>query len=281
MINAQDLSALELSALLHFYADAGVDYLLEEEPVDRIAEFSAQREKQQAERKAALGAAREAARPQKQTTAPPIRPSNPLPVPDDEAIANARAAADGAADIAALRQAVATFEGCNMKNSARNIVFPGEFAQSDILVLGSMPSSDDDREGIAFSGRNGDLLERMLAAINVEKSNVTLAHCIPWRPPGDRPPTPAEIEICRPFAERLITLAQPRAIMLMGNIAVRFFIGNGSTIHNARGQWQELQIGEKTFRALPMFHPQDLILAPASKRLAWMDLLAFEVALKS
>ncbi len=280
MINAQDLSARELSALLYFYADAGVDYLLEEEPVDRLAEFVVQREKQQAERKAATSAAREAARPQKQTTAPPIRPSTPLPVPDDEAIANARATADGAADIAALREAIISFEGCNLKNSARNTVFPGELAQSDILVLGSMPSSDDDREGTAFSGRNGDLLERMLAAINIDKANVTLAHCIPWRPPGDRPPTPAEMEICRPFVERLIALAQPRAILLMGNIAVRFFLGNGSTIHNARGQWQELSIGGKGFRALPMFHPQDLILAPASKRLAWMDLLAFEAALK-
>ncbi len=278
MISIQDFSAQELAALLHFYADAGVDVLLEDEPVDRIAEFEAQR----AERQNVRQDARADATPQRQTpaAAPQIRPSTPLPVPDDEAIAAARAAATSASDISALRQAVDAFTGCNLKNSARNTVFPAEIAPSDILILGPMPSSDDDREGRAFAGRHGDLLERMLAAINIEKANVTLAHCIAWRPPGDRPPTAAEMEICRPFAERLIELAKPRAIMLMGNIAVRFFLGNGRTIHNVRGAWQTLEVGGKSFQALPMLHPNDLLLAPASKRLAWIDLLAFEAALR-
>ncbi len=279
MINAQDFSAQELAALLHFYADAGVDILLEDEPVDRIAEFAARRTEQQNARKDA----RAETAPQRPApaAAPPIRPSAPLPVPDDEAIAAARAAATAASDIAALRQAVETFTGCNLKNSARNTVFPAAIAPSDILILGPMPSSDDDREGKAFAGRHGDLLERMLAAINIEKANVTLAHCIAWRPPGDRPPTTAEMEICRPFAERLIELAKPRAIMLMGNIAVRFFLGNGRTIHNVRGAWQMLDIGGKSYQTLPMLHPSDLLLAPASKRLAWIDLLVFEAALRN
>ncbi|MCO6186659.1 uracil-DNA glycosylase [Rhizobium sp. L1K21] len=277
MMDVQDLSAQELAALLHFYADAGVDYLLEEEAVDSIAEFEVQKAQRQSGRKDV----RETTRAQRQVpSAPAMRPSAPLPVPDDEAVAAARAAAAAAEDLAGLYEAVAGFEACNLKNSARNPVFPKTAADTGILILGPMPSSDDDREGSAFAGRYGELLERMLAAINIGMQDVTLAHCIPWRPPGDRPPTQAEMEICRPFAERLIMLSQARIIMLMGNISVRFFLGNGATVHSVRGTWQNLSVNGQDIPALPMLHPQDLILAPASKRLAWSDLLSFEAALK-
>lgn len=278
MMEAQNLSAQELAALLHFYADAGVEYLLEDEAINSVAAFEEQKAKQQAGRQEA----RQAERPKRQPpAAPAIRPSAPLPVPDEDAVAAARSAAAAAEDLGALHAAVSGFEACNLKNSARNTVFPSEAAGSGILVLGPMPSSDDDREGQAFAGRYGDLLERMLAAINIEKQNVTLAHCIPWRPPGDRPPTQAEMDICRPFAERLIMLSNARIIMLMGNISVRFFFGNGSTIHSTRGSWQSIPVNGQDIPALPMLHPQDLVLAPASKRLAWMDLLTFEAALKA
>ncbi len=278
MIDAGQLSAGELRALLHFYADAGVDFMLEDAPVDRIAQFEEQRATRAAvtqadERTATAGKA--PARQVAQTPAP-MRPAQALAVPDEDVVNAAKKIASDAADLAELRAAIASFEGCNLRSSARNTVFPEIAGQKPILVLGAMPSADDDREGVAFSGRYGDLLERMLAAIQIDKSEVTLAHCLPWRAPGDRSPTPTEIEICRPFAEKLIQFANPKAILLLGNVATRFFFGTSVNIHGVRGQWQEIRIGQTAIPTLPTLHPQDMIAAPAGKRLVWADLLAFE-----
>ena len=277
MIQAETLQAGELAALLHFYADAGVDTLLEEDGIDRFAEF--------AEAKAAARPAAPARdeRPSRNRTeaAPQRAPAKPVTVPGDEAIAAARKAAEAASSIAELHAAASAFDACNLKNSARNTVFPKEAGTLPVLLFGPAPSAEDDREGEAFTGAHGDLLSKMFAAIGVDCSAMTLAHAIPWRPPGGRPPTPAEAEICRPFAERLLVLAKPRFVILMGNFTARFFTGSQDSIHALRGQWQKIEAGGQVYEAMPMLHPQDLISAPASKRLAWEDLLAFEDRLRS
>ena len=143
------------------------------------------------------------------------------------------------------------------------------------MVIGPMPNADDDREGLAFSGRAGLLLDRMLSAIGQTRDKVVISTVIPWRPPGDRMPSTPETAICRPFIERQIALAEPRLVLVLGNFAARFFFGETGTIHALRGKWREIGAGGHTVHAMATLHPQELLAAPASKALAWMDLLAF------
>jgi DNA polymerase len=148
------------------------------------------------------------------------------------------------------------------------------------MVIGSAPSAEDDREGQPFAGRPGALLDKMLAAIGLDRSSILLTQVIPWRPPGNRVPSAAEMDICRPFIERQIALAEPKAILLFGNFAARVFFGETDTIHGLRGQWKEIGAGTLTVPALATLHPQDLLTAPVNKRLAWNDLLAFQQKLR-
>jgi uracil-DNA glycosylase family 4 len=292
MIAAHDLSPAELAALLHFHADAGVDWLLEEQPVDRFAEFAAARPARSAPAQDATTSARQAERsadrgdaPQRQaamrgtpargaTAAPAIQQN--VAMPDEQAVAAARFAAESARSLAELKTALEGFSGCNLKNSARNTIFTEGDAASGIMVIGPMPDADDDREGLPFAGRTGLLLERMLAAIGLGRSAIMLGNVVPWRPPGNRPPTQAEMDICRPFIERQIALAEPKHLLLLGNFTARFFFGGAGTIHTLRGQWRDVAAGHLILPALASLHPQELLNAPASKSLAWQDLLAFQ-----
>ncbi|MDO1581590.1 uracil-DNA glycosylase [Rhizobium oryzicola] len=282
MISAPDLSAQELSALLHFYADAGVEWLLEDEPVDRIAAFAAaqaerriaQPQRQAEQSPQAAGSTRQST----SRTAPAPRPAastGTAVVPDAEAAAAARQAAEGAATLEELKGVLQAFTGCNLKNGARSTVFASGNATSGVMVIGSLPSAEDDRDGTPFSGRQGQLLDKMLAAIGLSRDNTLLTNAVPWRPPGNRTPSPAEIDICRPFIERQIVLAQPKLLLLLGNFAARFFMGEDGTIFSLRGEWREVVIGGNSLPALASFHPQDLLTAPANKPLAWRDLLLF------
>ncbi|MES5048422.1 uracil-DNA glycosylase [Rhizobium nepotum] len=293
MIAAHDLSPAELAALLHFHADAGVDWLLEEEPVDRFAEFAAARPARPAARQESSAPARQteggaperrADAPQRQTASrtAPTRGAPPAPaiqqnvaMPDEQAVAAARFAAESARSLSELKTALEGFSGCNLKNSARNTVFTEGDPASAVMVIGPMPDADDDREGMPFAGKSGLLLDRMLAAIGLERAGIMLGNVVPWRPPGNRPPTQAEMDICRPFIERQIALAEPKHLLLLGNLTARFFFGGTGTIHTLRGQWRDVAAGHLVLPALASLHPQELLNAPASKSLAWQDLLAF------
>lgn len=289
MISASELSPAELAALLHFHADAGVEWLLEEEPVDRFAEFEALKARRAA---TASPPALQVERPESNRTAPTQRPASspaaertavrPQPaIPDGEAVQQARFAAESARSLAELKTALEAFNGCNLKHSARSTIFAGGDPSSGIMVIGSAPSAEDDREGIAFAGRPGALFDKMLAAIGLDRAGILLTQVLPWRPPGNRVPSAAEMEICRPFIERQIALVEPRAILLLGNFSARFFFGETDTIHGLRGQWREIGSGNASIPAIATLHPQDLLTAPVNKRLAWSDLLAFQGKLKS
>ncbi|OJF97387.1 uracil-DNA glycosylase [Pararhizobium antarcticum] len=313
MIATESLSAAELAALLHFHADAGVEWLLEETPVDRFAEFEAAKvarrtggaavqQTQGANPQPAPAARQAPARPlpqpppSRQQTAPqtttasdttdrrmaalPASPVAAVAIPDEQAISEARFAAESARSLAELKAAMEAFTGCNLKNSARTMVFASGEAKAEVMVIGPAPSGDDDRDGLPFSGKPGQMLDRMLGAIGLARETVLLGNVIPWRPPGNRVATPRETDICRPFIERQIALAEPRHLLILGNFAVRFFFGGTETIHNSRGEWRDVQIGGQTFPALATLHPQDLMSAPASKRLAWQDLLAFQARIR-
>ncbi|MDO3432456.1 uracil-DNA glycosylase [Rhizobium sp. CBN3] len=291
MISANDLSPAELAALLHFHADAGVEWLLEEEAVDRFAEFEAmkaarrppaqtQQEPSPAEQRPSPG--------QRQTSPRPIAAARPAPasgpqpaIPDGEAVQQARFVAEAARSLSELKTAIEAFNGCNLKHSARSTISASGKAESGIMVIGSAPSAEDDREGTPFSGKSGQLFDKMLAAIGLDRSSVLLTQVIPWRPPGNRPASPAEMDICRPFIERQIALAEPQAILLLGNFAARFFFGENDTIHGLRGRWREIAVAGRVIPAIASLHPQDLLTAPVNKRLAWNDLLVFQAKLNA
>jgi uracil-DNA glycosylase family 4 len=282
MTPASDLHPAELAALLHFYADAGVDYLLDDTPNDRFAEFASakqarQRPEPQGEQASAQGtapSARERLAAAAARAAPPPS-SKPAFVPDAQAVAAARFAAESARSLAELKAAIEAFQLCNLKNSARNTIFAEGDPTSGIMIIGSMPDADDDREGIPFAGKPGQLLDRMLAAINLSRDKILLTQVSPWRAPGNRAPSAAEADILRPFVERQIALAEPKHILLLGNIAARFFFGPSGTIHTLRGEWRDIGVDGKTYPAIASLHPQELLNAPASKALAWADLQSF------
>lgn len=284
MISANDLSPAELAALLHFHADAGVEWLLEEDAIDRFAEFEAMKAARQGARPAPSPS--EAPRPTSRSAEsdrrpPPVERQAPRAptVPDDQAVEQARFAAESARSLDELKTALAAFNGCNLKNSARSTIFASGDAGGGIMVIGPMPSADDDREGIPFAGRAGQLLDRMLAAIGLNRDGILLTNVIPWRPPGSRMPSDLETEICKPFIERQIALAEPKAMLLFGNFTARFFFGGNDTIHGLRGQWKDVPAGGQIIPAFASFHPQELLTAPMNKRLAWADLLAFRLRL--
>ncbi|MCY1664143.1 uracil-DNA glycosylase [Rhizobium sp. SL86] len=287
MTPAQDLSPGELTALLQFYADSGVEWLLEDEPVDRIAQFAEQKAARAAQKRAVAPAAGEQSRaagtPQARSgQVAPARAAAPAPsvaVPDADAVAAAKAAAEAARTLGELKTALEAFSGCNLKNGARSTVFASGSPSSGIMVIGPMPSADDDRDGEPFAGRQGQMLDRMLSSIGLSRETVLLTNVVPWRPPGNRQPSPAEIEICRPFIERQIALAEPTHLLLLGNFPARFFLDGDGTIFNLRGTWREVAIAGLRMQALASLHPQDLITAPANKALAWQDLLLFRRSL--
>ncbi|MBX5157245.1 uracil-DNA glycosylase [Rhizobium sp. NZLR1b] len=295
MISANDLSPAELAALLHFHADAGVEWLLEEEAIDRFAEFeamkAARRPAAQAQPQAPITGegpvARDGRTPPRPNTASRPAPaeraaSGPQPaIPDGEAVQQARFVAETARSLSELKTAIEAFNGCNLKHSARSTIFASGDAESGIMVIGSAPGAEDDREGVPFSGKSGQLFDKMLAAIGLTRSSVLLTQVIPWRPPGNRAPSAAEMDICRPFIERQIALAEPKVILLLGNFSARFFFGENDTIHGLRGRWKEIAAADCVIPAIASLHPQDLLTAPVNKRLAWNDLLAFQAKLKS
>ncbi|NTG06633.1 uracil-DNA glycosylase [Rhizobium rhizogenes] len=286
MISANDLSPAELAALLHFHADAGVEWLLEEEAVDRFAEFEAMKAARQGARAAQprvetpQPAARPAQQPERRqaapkAAAPAAAPRSAPAIPDEQAVEQARFAAESARSLSELKTALEAFNSCNLKNSARSTIFASGAPEGRIMVIGPMPSADDDREGAPFAGRTGLLLDKMLAAIGLKRNDILLTNVIPWRPPGNRAPSAPEIEICRPFIERQITLAEPQALLLLGNFTARHFFGSNETIHGLRGQWRDVTISSRAIPAIASLHPQELLTAPINKRLAWNDLLAF------
>lgn len=291
------MSPAELAALLHFYADAGIEWMLEDDPIDRVEQFRLEREARQSLQPNQARAARveaAAADPGRAAGAPALQGSSrpaggltrkadaaPAPrtpavtMPDEHAVTEAKFAAESARSLSELKTALEGFAGCNLKASAKSTIFASGEPSSGVMIVGGMPSGDDDREGLPFSGRPGLLLDRMLSAIGLDRGSVMLTTVVPWRPPGDRPPTQVEAAICRPFIERQIELAEPRLLLLLGNFTVRFFFNGHETIHALRGQWREIGCGSHVTSGLACLHPQELLAAPAGKALAWRDLLDF------
>nr|WP_272214123.1 uracil-DNA glycosylase [Marinicella sp. W31]MDC2876596.1 uracil-DNA glycosylase [Marinicella sp. W31] len=171
------------------------------------------------------------------------------------------------------------FSGCNLKHNARSTIALDTLPESGILAICGFPTGDDDRYGAPLAGRAGGLFERMLAAIGLTREAVAVTTAIPWRTPGDRSPTLSEMDICRPFIERQIALAEPRILLVLGNFASRMLIDGTKTVFDLRGKWHTREIDGHSVEALVTFSPTELLAAPANKKPAWHDLLAFKARL--
>jgi len=196
-----------------------------------------------------------------------------------DAVAVAQAAADGAESLEALRDAMMRFELCDLKKGARNLVFSDGPTGARVMLIGEAPGRDEDREGRPFVGRAGQLLDKMLDAIDMgrtrEDAPVYITNVLPWRPPQNRDPKPEEIAMMKPFLLRHIALAKPEVLVIVGNWSCQALLGKRG-ITRLRGVWTEAA----GLPALPMFHPAYLLRSPEFKREAWADLLSLKAKLR-
>ncbi|MGD0763191.1 MAG: uracil-DNA glycosylase [Roseiarcus sp.] len=266
LANANRLTAHEAAEALRWWRDAGVDLALDETPHDRFAESAAP-----AARRAPIAApAPRAAEPPKPA---PANPAPALTAPPDEAQRSAREAAAAARSLEELRAALERFQGCGLKATATQLVFADGAPEARIMLVGEAPGGDEDRIGRPFVGRAGHLLDRMLAAIRLDRTKVYIANVVPWRPPGNRTPTPQETAVCLPFVRRQIALVAPRLLVCLGGSATQTLLGVKEGITRTRGVWREYRSDDgAAIPTLPMFHPAYLLRQPAAKRQAWADL---------
>jgi DNA polymerase len=191
----------------------------------------------------------------------------------------ARDSARNAATLDELRTLLDRFDGCPLKTTATQLVFADGNPQARVMLVGEAPGRDEDIAGLPFVGRSGKLLDRMLAAIGLDRTSVYIANIVPWRPPGNRTPTPQETQICLPFIRRQIELADPDILVCLGGPSAQGLLGIKDGIMKARGRWLAYHTGSREIRALPTFHPAFLLRSPLQKRFAWRDFLAIKKAL--
>jgi DNA polymerase len=273
--------------ILAWYAAMGVDVAVGDEPVDRFAESLA---RQTAAAPAAPHSAPGLA-PSSSVAAPPrgspplaapalVPPSRPMLTENPDAVVMAaRDIARSAGSLEALRTALERFEGCALKATATKLVFADGSPEARVMLVGEAPGRDEDIQGLPFVGRSGQLLDRMLAAIGLDRTSVYIANVVPWRPPGNRTPTPQETAICQPFIARQIELVDPDILVCLGAPSAQTLLGLNEGILKMRGRWARYENGKRPIKAMPTLHPAFLLRQPLQKRLAWRDFRAIAAAL--
>lgn len=196
--------------------------------------------------------------------------------PPDAATVSAREAARGARTLDELRAVLDTFDGCALKATAKSLCFYRGRADARLMIVGEAPGREEDLAGKPFVGRAGQLLDKMLAAIGLGEDDVHITNVVYWRPPGNRTPTPQEVQVCRPFLERQIELVAPDVLMTVGGPAATALLGIEGGIMRTRGRWREVEVAGRPVPAMPTLHPAYLLRTPIAKRLAWRDLLAIQ-----
>jgi uracil-DNA glycosylase len=255
---------------LRWHIDAGADEAVGDVPVNRLTAPQAVPE----------------------TPAPPVvAPAQPRPAPverprkiapvialesAEETTATAKAMAQACSSLEELRAALEKFDQCPLQATAQNLVFADGNPEADLMIIGEAPGADEDRQGLPFVGASGQLLDRMLAAIGRDRQSVYITNILPWRPPGNRKPTPFESELCLPFLSRHIELVQPKAMLLLGGTAANTLLETTTGITKLRGKWAEYQSEAFGCPCLPTYHPAYLLRQPALKRDAWRDLLSVQ-----
>ena len=263
-MNAQPHDIAAVESLLAFWRDAGVDACYGDAPVDHthVAPPPAVKAVQRATASVVM----------------PLTGGNA-----DDALAEARRLAAGAATLQDLAAAVAAFEGCPLRGmGATQSVFGRGNPNASILIIGEGPGGDEDRAGQPFVGKAGQLLDRMLAAAGLT-DKVFITNTVFWRPPGNRTPSPQEQSVCAPFVERAFALLKPRAVLLLGAASAKSVLGAEEGIMKLRGVWKEWRLLEGAVSApvMPTLHPAFLLRQPQAKRQVWSDLLSLAIRLET
>ena len=251
-----------LAELLRWYAEMGVDAVMDEQAHDRFSEADV------------APPAFYVAEPVALVPAPPepLRlPARPAAQPPDQANQTAQALAAACDTLDALRAALDGFDGCTLKRSATQLVFEDGNRTARIMLVGEAPGAEEDRTGKPFTGRAGQLLDLMLAACGLDRTSVYIANIVPWRPPGNIAPTPVQTAACLPFVQRQIALARPDHLVCLGAASTAALLGLTDGIIRTRGRWFDYDCDGRIIPAMAMLHPEYLLKQPLQKRLAWRD----------
>jgi DNA polymerase len=213
------------------------------------------------------------------TPAPVAGRTSRGPTVEREGVGAARRLARSCRTLDELRRALETFEGCALRQTATRLCFADGNPEARIMLIGEAPGSEEDRQGRPFVGPSGQLLDRMLATIGLDRRQVWITNVIFWRPPGNRAPTAGEIAVCQPFLERQIELLAPAVLVFVGGIAARALLGLSDGVTRLRGRRLVYRAEPRDDRpaieipAMVIFHPAYLLRQPLNKRFAWRDLL--------
>jgi DNA polymerase len=257
----QPFNDAEALAALDWYRAAGVDFAVGDEPVDRFATS--------------------AVVPPKRVLPAAAGPA-PAPIPAAPLVtdpAETRAIAAAASTLDELRAAMDAYDGCALKHRATQLVFADGNPDAEIMMVGEGPGEQEDKLGKPFVGRAGQLLDRMLGAIGLDRSKVYIANMVPWRPPGNRNPTPEELALCAPFLHRQVELVAPKLLVTLGNVPTQALFETAQGITRMRGNWKTLSINSWSGPVLPTLHPAFLLRTPSAKAQAWKDMLSLKQAI--
>lgn len=277
------LTPNEAATLLAFYVEAGVSDALSEEVQNRY-QLAAESTTKRADAPSAAtpsaptGFGEQRRAPMREAQPAPVRMQAPatIPLEEHQAAETAREIAARCQTLDELREALSRFEGCALRNTAKNLVFADGNPKARVMLVGEAPGKDEDLQGLPFVGASGQLLDRMLASIGLDRTNVYIANTLPWRPPGNRPPTAIEQTICMPFIERQIELSSAEILVLVGGVSAKQMLATNTGIMRLRGRWNSYKTQSRELPALPILHPAYLLRQPAQKRLAWRDLLSLK-----
>jgi DNA polymerase len=272
------------SAQLRWLIEAGADEAIGERPVDRFAEADPEvrpAPPREAARRTPAPPPAASARVQSNLASAAVPARSEAAAPAAAENPSARAAAAAARTLAELEAALRAFDGCPLKHTATNLVFADGNPEARIMLVGEAPGADEDRVGKPFVGVSGQLLDRMLASIGLDRTTTYITNVIFWRPPGNRQPTPAEVAACLPFVERHIELVAPDVLVLVGGASAKTLLARSEGITRLRGRWFQFESSAmpRPVPALPIYHPAYLLRQPAQKREAWRDLLTLQEAL--
>ncbi len=268
------IAGLTPEQILRWHIEAGADEAIGERPVDRFAApppASAASPGRTRAENPATGAS-----PARRDRAAPDRPRTPAAAPASAGRGSAQIA-QACASIEELRSAVEAYDGCALKRTCQRTVFSDGNPKARIVLIGEAPGREEDEQGLPFVGPSGKLLDRMLASIGLDRGSVFITNVIYWRPPGNRKPEPAEVELCLPFVERMVELIDPLAMMFLGGAAAAALLGKAEGITRLRGKFYDYAAPglPRPIPSIPTYHPAYLLRTPIHKREAWRDLLAF------
>ena len=265
------MANLDPLSTLAWLVEAGADEAVGDEPVNRLVARVAPTAAPKAP--AATFTPRSMPQPAAKVAAP---------VAESDTIGRAMELAGAANSLAELKVAMESFDGCPLKKTATNTVFADGVPDHRIMLIGEAPGRDEDRIGKPFVGRAGQLLDKMLAAIHLDRAkNAYITNVINWRPPDNRDPTPEEAAMCLPFLRRHIEMVNPGIIILLGAVAARHVMGKTDGIMRLRGKWLDYHVNGRMVPVMPTLHPAYLLRRAADKKLAWRDLQAIEDKIKS